>query len=609
VPNKKSEIESKLLNYYEDIIRKGKTHDEALQDTAKYCYQIANQKKGLLTNKEAKDIIENTSKKIYAESLLILLSRWEKQTEKENLPTGKHSREVITLLVDTVIRNENIKQVIDPAAGLGILLTNINADEFILQDRNERFLTFAENYHRLLGHNNIKTILGNSLDVYDYDIWHKKGIYISDPPIGGKKYPKSNALKIITNKYLNNSQEDYILPEIHFLLNYLAFAGEDSYFICKMPNSILTSRQNDLDNLRKYLIENSLIAAIKDYDGFIILLLKKNIDKDSKIYTINYDESITNDILDYVIKDDYSTITRTIQNINIFERDKLANNIDGSIISLPKIKIDIKQYKEPIFYFNKIINTEQNITNAIKTISDSLISNKLIFMEEDEKSNLDTAIETKNNLSEINPIYDKSLASLYYEIIDDDNNSNVQTNISEETTYWYNSLSENHELYPIFSQELLTFNNYELTEINANKIKTSYDCISNLYSKNLLKFENGKLYLTNNIEQKFENNNTNYDEIIKPIKYKNVYIHKVLGMLSENQSKIYDNLCKYWFNNNQYKGKKLFSDYRYSYITRTIKTLEQLGLVKIDETAIESSVSNHDLYRPTHFLIDGCEDE
>jgi len=148
-----------------------------------------------------------------------------------------------------------------------------------------------------------------------------------------------------------------------------------------------------------------------------------------------------------------------------------------------------------------------------------------------------------------------------------------------------------------------------LTEINANKIKTSYDCISNLYSKNLLKFENGKLYLTNNIEQKFENNNTNYDEIIKPIKYKNVYIHKVLGMLSENQSKIYDNLCKYWFNNNQYKGKKLFSDYRYSYITRTIKTLEQLGLVKIDETAIESSVSNHDLYRPTHFLIDGCEDE
>ena len=522
MPNKKSEIESKLLNYYEDIIRKGKTHDEALQDTAKYCYQIANQKKGLLTNKEAKDIIENTSKKIYAESLLILLSRWEKQTEKENLPTGKHSREVITLLVNTVIRNENIKQVIDPAAGLGILLTNINADEFILQDRNERFLTFAENYHRLLGHNNIKTILGNSLDVYDYDIWHKKGIYISDPPIGGKKYPKSNALKIITNKYLNNSQEDYILPEIHFLLNYLAFAGEDSYFICKMPNSILTSRQNDLDNLRKYLIENSLIAAIKDYDGFIILLLKKNIDKDSKIYTINYDESITNDILDYVIKDDYSTITRTIQNINIFERDKLANNIDGSIISLPKIKIDIKQYKEPIFYFNKIINTEQNITNAIKTISDSLISNKLIFMEEDEKSNLDTAIETKNNLSEINPIYDKSLASLYYEIIDDDNNSNVQTNISEETTYWYNSLSENHELYPIFSQELLTFNNYELTEINANKIKTSYDCISNLYSKNLLKFENGKLYLTNNIEQKFENNNTNYDEIIKPIKYKNV---------------------------------------------------------------------------------------
>ena len=345
MPNKKSEIESKLLNYYEDIIRKGKTHDEALQDTAKYCYQIANQKKGLLTNKEAKDIIENTSKKIYAESLLILLSRWEKQTEKENLPTGKHSREVITLLVNTVIRNENIKQVIDPAAGLGILLTNINADEFILQDRNERFLTFAENYHRLLGHNNIKTILGNSLDVYDYDIWHKKGIYISDPPIGGKKYPKSNALKIITNKYLNNSQEDYILPEIHFLLNYLAFAGEDSYFICKMPNSILTSRQNDLDNLRKYLIENSLIAAIKDYDGFIILLLKKNIDKDSKIYTINYDESITNDILDYVIKDDYSTITRTIQNINIFERDKLANNIDGSIISLPKIKIDIKQYK------------------------------------------------------------------------------------------------------------------------------------------------------------------------------------------------------------------------------------------------------------------------
>lgn len=605
----KSEIESKLLAYYESIIRNGKTHDEALQDTAKHCYQIANQQNGLHVNKESKGIIENTSKKIYGESLLILLSRWGKQTEKENLPTGEHSREVMTLLSNTLIRNYNIKQVIDPAAGLGILLTNIDANEFILQDRNERFLTFAENYHRLLGHNNIKTIIGNSLDVYDYDIWHKKGLYIFDPPIGGKKYPKSSALKTITNKYLNISQEDYILPEIHFLLNYLAFANEDSFFICKMPNSILTSRQNDLDNLRKHLIENSLIAAIKDYDGFIILLLKKNINKDSKIYTINYDESITEEILDYVIKDDYSNIKGSIQNINILEREKLVNNIDGSVIYLPMAEIDIKKYKEPIFYFNNIINTEQNITEAIITIRNSLISNELIFMAEDEKNNLDNIIETKENLSKIDPIYDKSILSLTYEIIEEDNNSNAKTNDSE-SKYWYNSLPENHELYETFNKNFLLFNNYELIEINANEIKTSYDYISHLYSKKLLKFENGKLYLADNFEQKFENDNTDYDEIIKPIKYKNSFdIQKVLNMLSENQSKIYYTLCKYWFNYNQYKDKKIFNNYSYAYIMRTIKTLEQLGLVKLERNALDTSVSCYDLYRPMHYLIDGCEEK
>lgn len=64
----KSEIESKLLDYYESIIRNGKTHDEALQDTAKHCYQIANQQNGLHVNKESKGIIENTSKK-YMENL------------------------------------------------------------------------------------------------------------------------------------------------------------------------------------------------------------------------------------------------------------------------------------------------------------------------------------------------------------------------------------------------------------------------------------------------------------------------------------------------------------------------------------------------------------
>ena len=160
---------------------------------------------------------------------------------------------------------------------------------------------------------------------------------IFDPPIGNKMQ-KSSMLKSHTTDILKNSIENYVLSEVNFLLNFLAFAQNDSYCLCKMPSSFLTSRQKDLDALREYIITNNLLAVIKDTDNFIILFLQKKNEslKDSPLYAINYDSGLSKEFIRNIITKQDIDITSN-QNINKLTRSEILDELAGNIIPMPKI--------------------------------------------------------------------------------------------------------------------------------------------------------------------------------------------------------------------------------------------------------------------------------
>ena len=198
------------------------------------------------------------------------------------------------------------------------------------------------------------------VNIIDKDnIWNNKGLFIFDPPIGNKMQ-KSSMLKSHTTDILKNSTENYVLSEVNFLLNFLAFAQNDSYCLCKMPSSFLTSRQKDLDALREYIITNNLLAVIKDTDNFIILFLQKKNEslKDSPLYAINYDSDLSKEFIRNIITKQDIDITSN-QNINKLTRAEILDEIAGNIIQMPSSKMDVKKYEKPVYYFNNIIGFEK----------------------------------------------------------------------------------------------------------------------------------------------------------------------------------------------------------------------------------------------------------
>lgn len=172
--------------------------------------------------------------------------------------------------------------IVDLAAGLGGLVWQLDHIDCI-QDINSDILKVAEfiahqneNYNvsvRLL--DSIKEPLPNE----------GKGVFLFDPPMGlqrekpqeWEQFEKSSRVgmaeagsaiagynllsiwDIIGKNYKNTSS----YTEILFIINFLLRAADDAYFICLVPETFLTKNENEYNNLRAYLIKNSLLAVIK----------------------------------------------------------------------------------------------------------------------------------------------------------------------------------------------------------------------------------------------------------------------------------------------------------------------------------------------------------
>ena len=664
-----AKTQNDIANYldviYDAVILNGKTHDEALAITSDLCNllisptinstlkMVEESARGSDFIKEMisqdafnQSKIENTqlNKNNYKNALILILEKWSKQAEKSLLPTNKSAKEIITNFANTILESDTEKIVIEPAIGTASLLLNINYNQVLGCDINERLVTFARNLLELSDKDNDNIYFNNSLNkaltikdltnisvnfkpktdfskqevnIIDKDnIWNNKGLFIFDPPIGNKMQ-KSSMLKSHTTDILKNSTENYVLSEVNFLLNFLAFAQNDSYCLCKMPSSFLTSRQKDLDALREYIITNNLLAVIKDTDNFIILFLQKKNEslKDSPLYAINYDSGLSKEFIRNIITKQDIDITSN-QNINKLTRSEILDELAGNIIPMPSSKIDVKKYEKPVYYFNKIIGLEKEICSNIKTIKTSLVENEFIYLTEEENSQYTSSISDKDELEQITPIVVSTNTQTSSSDGSEENTEEVQSesSVSEPQTgaLWYKLLKqdEDKELYKIFHSEILNIDDYIISITSLDSVKTAFDYLSLLYSRKLIKIEEYKITLTKSKDDLFNEENSKFEDKILTENYKdnNKRIGFVLNIISTKQKELEINLCKYWFNYQENSNKDLFGEYSYAYITRTLKLFETLGLVVcIDH---ENNYTNYyDMFRPYHPLIDNFEDE
>lgn len=645
------DIEKYLNDLYDTVISNGKTHDEALAITSDICKllisptisptlkMVEEAARGSdfirkITDQEvfSQSKIENTQldKNSYKKALIQILEKWSKQAEKSLLPTNKSAQEIITNFANAILESDTEKFIIEPAIGTASLLLNINYNKILGFDINERLVTFARNLLELSNKDNEKIRPNNSLnkaltikdltnisvnfktktdssnqevnDIDEYNIWNNKGLFIFDPPIGNKMQ-KSSLLKSKTTDILKNSTENYVLSEVNFLLNFLAFAQNDSYCLCKMPSSFLHSRQKDLDALREYIITNNLLAVIKDADNFIILFLQKNNESlmDFPLYTINYDsDSIADSIKNIILKQN----VEPNQNINKLTRLEILDELAGNIIPIPSAKIDVKEYEKPVYYFNQLVNYESDIKSQVITIGEKLLENKFIDLSEESNQNFKNLI---NDYYSIIPNIESTEAQEEESVITTQENTDIQQ-------YWFNNDEGISEvLKKSFIKIVPNYINKQNEICNLDPylidIKKYFSYLNILYKNNYLKYENEKLILLLNKEVTYSNSE-DFEEIIKPEKYKspNFSLNVPLSLISSKQKALYVNLCNYWFNYQENSKKDLFGEYPYAYITRTLKLFETLGLV-ICVDHEQNYTNYYDMFRPYHPLIDNFEAE
>lgn len=647
------DIENYLNDLYDTVISNGKTHDEALAITSDICKllisptisptlkMVEEAARGSdfirkITDQEAfsQSKIENTQldKNSYKKALIQILEKWSKQAEKSLLPTNKSAQEIITNFANAILESDTEKFIIEPAIGTASLLLNINYNKILGFDINERLVTFARNLLELSNKDNEKIRPNNSLnkaltikdltktsvefitetdsskqeanDIDDNNIWNNKGLFIFDPPIGNKMQ-KSSLLKSKTTDILKNSTENYVLSEVNFLLNFLAFAQNDSYCLCKMPSSFLTSRQRDLDALREYIITNNLLALIKDTDNFIILFLQKKDEslKDFPLYAINYDSDLSDEIIKNIITQQDIDVTSN-QNINKLTRSEILDELAGNIIPMPSSKIDVKKYEKPAYYFNQLVNYESDIKSQVITIGEKLLENKFIDLSEESNQNLKNLI---NDYYSIIPNIDFTEAQEEESVITTQENTDIQQ-------YWFNNDEGISEvLKKSFIKIVPNYINKQNEICNLDPylidIKKYFSYLNILYKNNYLKYENEKLILSLHKEVTYSNSE-DFEEIIKPEKYKspNFSLNVPLGLISSKQKALYVNLCNYWFNYQENSNKDLFGEFPYAYITRTLKLFETLGLV-ICINNKQNYTNYYDMFRPYHPLIDDFEAE
>lgn len=634
------ELKDHLIEKYDNIIRTGKTHDEALMEVSDYCYKMATYPKGLLNEDQFEypkfsRIVTKLSKGKYSQALIPILERWAKQAEKSLNPTNKSCKNIITMFANEILSSEEKKIVFDPAIGSGYLLFDINTNLIIGQDINKRLAKYAENLLSLKKDNvkienknsiEIVTVPHNikvSTNIYDtknkkiadvcfHNIWDNTGLFIFDPPIGIKMRKPLDWENKHIDKIIGTSNNNLISSELIFLINFILYAQSGSYSICKMPNSLLSSRQKDLDALRGYLIDNDiLVAGIKD-NNYIILILNKLAEKNNRNIVLLNSKDLTSEVIKNIVHNN-------IEGLNsnwIHNKNDLLDDLSGNIIPIENLEYSQKEIKSPAFCYNKIILNEKDIAKKLKIINDKLCEHNIIYLTTEESSILEETISQKENSSTIEYVIESDnvsegkntpIESSYIEhwFSDEQNETselakairylypymkNLEYNVDKHQTSLF--LTRNH-----LTGDIKALFNYIRVLYDNKKIRKTKVKIGNKYENKII------------LEIKLEPQNDNFDikgsylSLVNPIVYFTKEYRKAYYLLSKEQKLLYIKLCQHWFDNGKTNENELFVNYSYADLSRNLRTFNDLGLVIYDN----ENTNKYDGYRPIHPLIDNVD--
>ena len=261
-------------------------------------------------------------------------------------------------------------------------------------------------------------------------------------------YPKDERWQ---NTEIFNKKPVKLQSEILFLMNFLVNAKNNDYFIGLFPENILNKNSYEYNNIRKYLIEHSLICVIRVLTGHVLLIGQKKLDikKYPDISVIRIQQLLNSEQLDFIVKEiikgkdinftpyfsikpsDFGTIIKnydSIENYNkdfrsityaIYKRNDLLKN--NFAINLP----------EKLTYEDLHKNNKETLQELLKKINDNEEEIKIKIQQiNDIVSQIQSKEETQykfepwfsNNITDkINNVLSYFYSKYYLDLLTEDN--------------------------------------------------------------------------------------------------------------------------------------------------------------------------------------------
>ena len=523
-----------------------------------------------------------------------------KRVEERLLPEQRRTNAINAQMMHEIVRAIGRKKhVTDLAAGLGGIIWQLDYVNCI-QDINQNFLDVAELIAYQKGNTVISMHSADSIkEALPFD---GKGIFLFDPPMGqnrikpdewkqfnasskagigragsGKTGDKTVSLFEILGENLKDTPS---LSENLFIINFLLRAADDAYFICLVPETFLTKNENEYNNLRAYLIKNSLLAVIKPPAS-----------------------SGINTVVLYGQKKRMNELTGF--------PSSTIHRLLGIAIDSPEESFEDKEIKSEDIKSDVLNPTE--ITEPYLIKMPVIVGSKGYVYIPSEKV-IGAIIENENLLNEKKkPIISKEI--LHHKIFVEENKKEIK----EDTKVWWGNAKEPQKLreelknqdYSDFQLCLQLFSSLGCfrkeeakQEFDISLLNTFIDmsCFCTLLAYGIVRKEENKYIIDTrkpeqqNFTLEADDIKKAYDIYLKPDKKGEAFV--LLAYTDEFVKKIYFDLCRYYISGKDQNSTEIYSSKRAD-ILRALKILEKLGLVRT-QTTNDQFIYSH--YVPRYYF-------
>lgn len=520
-----------------------------------------------------------------------------KRVEERLLPEQRRTNAINAQMMHEIVKAIGRKKhVTDLAAGLGGIIWQLDYVNCI-QDINQNFLDVAELIAYQKGNTVISVHSADSIkEALPFD---GKGIILFDPPMGqnrikpdewkqfnasskagigragsGETGDKTVSLFEILGENLKDTPS---LSENLFIINFLLRAADDAYFICLVPETFLTKNENEYNNLRAYLIKNSLLAVIKPpaSSGIntVVLYGQKKRKKDNQVKLITTKKYDYQEIIDYIFEDK-----------EIKSEDIKSDVLNPTEITEPYL------IKMPV-----IVGSKGYVYIPSEKVIGAIIENENLLNKKKK------------------PIISKEI--LHHKIFVEENKKEIK----EDTKVWWGNAKEPQKLreelknqdYSDFQLCLQLFSSLGCfrkeeakQEFDISLLNTFIDmsCFCTLLAYGIVRKEENKYIIDTrkpeqqNFTLEADDIKKAYDIYLKPDKKGEAFV--LLAYTDEFVKKIYFDLCRYYISGKDQNSTEIYSSKRAD-ILRALKILEKLGLVRT-QTTNDQFIYSH--YVPRYYF-------